>query len=42
MNVSVDRHIGLSRAIFLKLPISFVSLAAEIGFILADSFLGIA
>lgn len=39
--MSVDRHVGLGRAIPLKLSISFVSLAVEVGFVLADSFLAI-
>lgn len=39
VNMSVDRHVGLSRTAFLKLPISCVLLAVEVGLVLADSFL---
>lgn len=41
MNVSVDRHVGLSRAVPLTFSISFILLAAEVGLVLADSFLAI-
>lgn len=37
--MSVDRHVGLSRAAFLKLPVSCVLLAVEVALVLAGSFL---
>lgn len=39
VNVNVVRHAELSRAAFLKLSISFILLAVEVGLVLANSFL---
>lgn len=38
MHASVERHVGLSTAASFKLPISFVSLAGEVGLVLLIHF----